>query len=189
MTKYDPEEQKEKYWAISWLCEDCHAEGDNAEWQLDEGKCPHCGSPKVGRTASVLKHVETGEIIYGGDYWCDMCADSLLPGVLFPWDQDIGHAGVERCDTCQIYQYDEDAAAALIKLLGPEYEAHEYQVLEDANEAGAFKFAVFPAGPGQAPLSFDEGRKLWYRVAERRLKPKPKLPTRRLPELKARPKK
>jgi hypothetical protein len=187
-SKYDPEHEPEKYWAISWLCEACFAEGDNAEWQLAEGKCPKCGSEKVGRTASVLRHVQTGEIIWGGDYWCDCCADSLLPGVLFPWDEDVGHAGVEKCDTCQIYQYDDDAAAALAKLLGPEYEVHSYQVFEDPNAAGAFRFAVFPAGPGKAPLTFDEGRALWYRVAESRIKPKPTLPVRRLPELKARTK-
>lgn len=187
MSKYDPEHEPEKFFAISWLCEACFAEGNNADWQVTKGRCPKCGEKRVSRTASVLRSVKTGVISWGGDYWCDMCADSLLPGVLFPWDQDIGHAGVERCDMCSIYEYDDDAAAALQKLLGEEFVVASYQVGEDPNAAGAMRFAVFPAGSGQAPLTFDEGRALWYKLAAPELA-KARISQRRLPLLRAKPK-
>jgi len=34
MSKYDPEHEPEKFFALSWLCEACFAEGNNADWQV-----------------------------------------------------------------------------------------------------------------------------------------------------------
>jgi len=162
----DPENDPEKFFAISWLCEACLAEGNNAEWQVTDGRCPKCGEKRVSRTASVLRSAKTGRISWGGDYWCDSCSDQLLNGVLFPWDSDIGHAGVEKCDGCGIYQYDDDAAAELAKKLGPNYEVKQYQVFADPTAAGAFRFAVFKKG-ADVPLTYEEGEELCryhYRV-------------------------
>jgi len=51
---------------------------------------------------------------------CDICGDSPVRGVAFPWHADEGIAGVERCDTCGSLEglhSDADAAVALNRSL------------------------------------------------------------------------
>lgn len=46
---------------------------------------------------------------------CDQCAGEPLPGVLTGMDDD---AGIQRCDSCERYAGDLDAAHALARLVG-----------------------------------------------------------------------
>lgn len=143
---------------ISWVCPTCKAEGNR-----ETIACPSCNGA-VQPTGRVLKDPATGRVRWGSDGGCDCGA---LPGVLFPWDSDIGHAGVERCDSCAIYQYDDDAGQALGQYLAwlypGKYEIRRYQVFADPNAAGAMRIAVFRTGDA-VPLTFEEGMALAKRI-------------------------
>lgn len=67
--------------------------------------------------------------------------EHYLKGVLFPCDIK-GWVGIQRCDVCQKFDSDEDAANTLAKVLPEGYMVAFAQVLEDPTEAGAWGWVV-----------------------------------------------
>jgi hypothetical protein len=55
-----------------------------------------------------------------------------IPGILWPWGDDINAAWVERCDLCKRYESDEEAADALSTHLGVENHKTAYLNYGDA---------------------------------------------------------
>jgi hypothetical protein len=90
---------------------------------------------------------------------CDVCEYSLVPGVLFPWNSDEDIAGVERCDQCAVFVSDDDAAAALAKVLGPDYEVVYSYTLQRI---------VVRARGAASPLTFRQGMALVQRRRKKR---------------------
>jgi len=101
------------YKCLSWICVSCRGEGTTRRELVDGTLCPDCKTP-VESTGEVQQDIDTGEIMCLRSEPCDTCGDGLAPGVLFPWNADMpGLACVERCDTCKIYETDDEAGAAL----------------------------------------------------------------------------
>lgn len=61
---------------------------------------------------------------------CEEWAPVIVPGVLEAMDDDYG---VQRCDACDLYDGDLEAALALAKALGPEFTVH-FEIAEDEGE-------------------------------------------------------
>lgn len=78
---------------------------------------------------------------------CDQCAGEIVPGALCPWNDHVaedGHVIVERCDQCQRFDDDEQAAEAVANYLdlGWGVEGRTAFLYADRNEIYVIKHIV-----------------------------------------------
>lgn len=98
-----------------------HQLADARAWIAD-CEWANLGSEDVGELtdeqviAGVARHYEGGIQQFALDNGaCDACWDQVVPGAIWPMatDGDDSKPWVERCDTCEVFELDTEAARAV----------------------------------------------------------------------------
>src|SRR4051812_13261101 len=93
---------------------------------------------------------------------CETCENSPHPGILWPWmpNGDDSLPWVEKCDDCDIYTSDEEAASGLAMLIGMRVMWAEAPIESDESDYGLrpFVFAFIDSTLEQETRSIGGGR-------------------------------